>query len=308
MLQAALAPCQPFGSIAFVLKQGSKFCSPFLFTAGELKDQADMRQPRSNRRWILSIQGILSEYVTSARMPMILRLRAFLERQLFRKARWITVESKWGEEIIRRIAPQASISRIEYGINPVFYDAVWAPKPENPVAVFVGTTDYRKGIQDAVYAFRDPRLQHADLWIFGDDDSPLANKLRPISPKNVKWLGRKPAHELAQHLQNAWCLILPTRADTSPNVVKECRVIGLPVITTQCGGQRDYIENGKNGYIVEPGDCERLVERVGELLGDLSLTKKLSAHAHQAQREHFRPEHTGEAFLSYSRVLADPNP
>src|SRR6185295_7068451 len=160
--------------------------------------------------------------------------------------------------------------------------------------IFIGTPDARKGIQDAVAAFADARLRAAELEVIGDLEGSFTRRLRESSPANVRWLGRLSPEETARRLARAWCLVLPTRADTSPNVVKEARVIGLPVVTTPHGGQSDYIEDGVNGFLVPAGDPGAIAARAAELFGDLGRTRRMGAANHEAHREFFQPQRTAD--------------
>jgi glycosyltransferase involved in cell wall biosynthesis len=107
-------------------------------------------------------------------------------------------------------------------------------------------------------------------------------------------------------MSKAWCLALPTRADTSPNVVKEARVIGLPVITTRHGGQASYVRDGEDGYFVECGDVLGLVEKLKKVVGSLPTTKKLGVLGQQRYRDLFTPDQTAKRFQSlYRKVFSD---
>ena len=107
-------------------------------------------------------------------------------------------------------------------------------------------------------------------------------------------------------MAKAWCLALPTRADTSPNVVKEARVIGLPVITTRSGGQASYVRDGEDGYFVECGDVLGLVEKLKIVLGSLAGTEKLGNLGKQRYRNLFTAAQTADRFQSlYQKVLSD---
>ncbi len=45
-------------------------------------------------------------------------------------------------------------------------------------------------------------------------------------------------------------LLLPTRADCTPNVIGESNAYGLPVITTNINGISEMVKNGENGYML----------------------------------------------------------
>ena len=49
-------------------------------------------------------------------------------------------------------------------------------------------------------------------------------------------------------------------------MVKEARVVGLPVIGTVNGGLRDYIKDGLNGRIVTPLDARNLASACAEMM------------------------------------------
>jgi glycosyltransferase involved in cell wall biosynthesis len=257
----------------------------------------------SRRKLLLSVQGLLTYYCAHAPMHPFVHLQAMYERFVLRRATQITGESPWAVEQIRQLAPQAHVQHVEYGVDPRFYACSWQPDAAKPIALFAGSIDARKGIQDAVQAFADPRLAHAELWVLGNSDTRLGRQLRASSSPNVRWLGRKSLSETADLMTRAWCFVIPTRGDTGPTAVKEARVVGLPVISTPQGGQRDYISDGQNGFLVAPGDVTALAAKLGILLGSYSTSRQFGAAKHEEQKQYFRPENTAIRFLEIYRML-----
>ena len=258
----------------------------------------------SGRPHVLSVQGILRKYIQQRAIlhPKVYFL-AFMEKYLLRRAELITVESSWGEEQIRRWAPQANVRILEYGIQKLFFEAPW--QPDIPAAtIFVGTIDPNKGIADLVEAFRSPKLQRNELWVVGTGGR-FAERLKSKAPANVRWFGRLSPAETAGRMTRATCLALPTRNDTSPNVVKEARVLGLPVLTTMCGGQRAYLVDGEDGYVLFPGDVPGTVLKLCKILQEPGLAQRLGAQGRDRYRDLFLPEKTARAFLSIYQKLAE---
>jgi len=248
---------------------------------------------------VISMQGILSHYIFQTRTDARTLFQALLEFFILRKTKALTCESLWAKPILQRRAPRAEITCIEYGVHPDFFNALWQPDPDRPVALFVGTLTSRKGIQDALKAFRSPRLQESELWIVGS--GPLEKTIEK-SPR-IKLLGRLDRPHLIEAMSKAWCLVLPTRADTSPNVVKEARVMGLPVITTRHGGQSDYIREEENGFFVKPGDIMHLTERLHLLLSNYKFCLQRGKAGWDQDRSSFRAELTAEKFRHLYRKL-----
>jgi glycosyltransferase involved in cell wall biosynthesis len=193
--------------------------------------------------------------------------------------------------------PFAKVKIVEYGVQQVFFETKWQPEEKTPFALFVGGISPRKGIQDLVGAFRDPKLLGKELVVIGGRVGVWSENVQKNGPSNIRWLGRKTAEETAQYMSKAWCLILPTRADTSPNVVKEARVVGLPVITTRNGGQASYVRDGEDGYFVECGNVNGLIQKIRKVLGCFSEAKKMGAQGKKKFGDLFMAKRTGDGFM-----------
>ena len=251
----------------------------------------------SGRPNIVSMQGILSYYALKNRMPARSYLQAILELFILWRADKVTTESEWGRNVVLRRNPFAKVEIVEYGVQQLFFQTKWQPEEKTPFALFVGGISPRKGIQDLVEAFRDPKLSGSELVVIGGGEGEWSENLQKSAPPNIRWLGRKTAEETAHYMGKAWCLVLPTRADTSPNVVKEARVIGLPVITTQNGGQASYVKDGEDGYFVDCGDANGLIEKVGKLLGCFAKAHAMGDEGKKRYRNLFIAKDTSDFFL-----------
>jgi glycosyltransferase involved in cell wall biosynthesis len=116
-------------------------------------------------------------------------------------------------------------------------------------------------------------------------------------PPHIHFHGHCPRADVLQALSQASCLVHPTRADTSPNCVKEARVIGLPVVTTPCGGQTQYVEHGKSGIIHPAGDVGALIDGVLTITRDAQTSLRMGAHGQAACREKLHPSATAKRLL-----------
>ena len=66
---------------------------------------------------------------------------------------------------------------------------------------------------------------------------------------------------------------------------------GHPVVVTNNGGQREYVEDGHNGLLVEPGNARQLAEAMGRLIDDTQLRQKLGQQAKTDFDDHLNYEH-----------------
>jgi glycosyltransferase involved in cell wall biosynthesis len=246
---------------------------------------------------IISMQGILSHYVFKSLMPLHSYWLAALEIVVLWKAERITDESEWGKRILKKRNPFAKINVLEYGVSNIFFKTKWKPEKRKPIFLFVGTPIRRKGIQDLILAFKDKSLQTSELWVVGDGGGVWVKKQKQMSSINTKWLGFKSQREVAQLMSKAWAIILPTRADNSPNVIKEARVIGLPVITTNKGGQAGYLNDGKDGYLIAPGNIEQIRNVIRWMIKNYDKNILMGKSGKKRFREEFRAETQAEKML-----------
>lgn len=77
----------------------------------------------------------------------------------------------------------------------------------------------------------------------------------------------------------------PTFYDPCSLVVPEALHAGLPVITSGCNGAAELLEEGKTGFTVsDPWDAAAWAERMGRLIDDANLRKKMSTAAQSAAK------------------------
>jgi len=72
--------------------------------------------------------------------------------------------------------------------------------------------------------------------------------------------------------------VFPSRAEAFGLVIIEAMAAGLPVISSNCDGVLDIIEQQKNGILANPLDIDELVRSVEMLMTNRDLRQRL-AHA-----------------------------
>src|SRR4029079_14082011 len=101
--------------------------------------------------------------------------------------------------------------------------------------------------------------------ISNPNPSYLEDMRRQLSPdfwKRIEFKHHILPHEVARELETPTMLLLPTRADTSPNAVKEAAVAGVPVVASNVGGIPDYVFPQKTCVLFEPGDLPGFISSI----------------------------------------------
>ena len=106
----------------------------------------------------------------------------------------------------------------------------------------------------------------------------------------VAYHGRKYGEEKLPFFQQADVFVFPTfySNECFPLVLLEAMEQGLPCVSTYEGGIADIVDEGETGFLVPCREVEPLAERIGWLLEDEALRKRLGA----AGRAKFEREYT----------------
>ncbi len=258
-----------------------------------------------NTRKLLTYQGALIAYCQRGPMKLLPRLQAFWEKRTTPLYGHITGESPWSTDRIKEVNPKANLYVVEYGVEDSFFKVRRTPT-ETPECLYVGTLYELKGIRYLIEAFKHPSMQHIQLYLAGSGD--LQAELEPISTPNIHWEGQLSRPELQKRMESAWCLVHPTLADTGPTIVKEARVVGLPVITTTEAGSKQHIVDGKSGYIIPPRDSEAIRETVLKLTESIDKCLEMGNYQLDRIRETLNVHRTSEQFASIYRKILEENP
>jgi glycosyltransferase involved in cell wall biosynthesis len=152
-----------------------------------------------------------------------------------------------------------------------------------PLLVSVGRLDREKGFQHAIRAL--VRLNEARLVLVGTgvDRASFEQLAREVGvAERVVFAGKQePAERVATYLSAADVFLFPTERDeAAPMVLPEAMACGLPVVASSIGGVTEVIDRpGENGFLLPPGDLDRLAEVVAQLVADPVLRERVGTAA-----------------------------
>ena len=102
--------------------------------------------------------------------------------------------------------------------------------------------------------------------------------------------------------------VLSSSMEGLPLAVLEAMAAGLPVVATAVGGLPNLIEDGKNGFLVPPGNDNAMRDRLLALRDDLATARAVGERGRALARERYSREQMVRRYLTlYSRLGADTN-
>lgn len=140
---------------------------------------------------------------------------------------------------------------------------------ENPYLLFFGRLSVEKGVDTLLRAFDAtlPSLpQNMRLVVVGDgpdaaDFKALASSLGCAS--RIEFAGYQTGGALQAYVERASLAIASSRwRENMPYSIVEALAAGTPVIGTNIGGIPELVDEGKTGFICEPGDVPSMADAI----------------------------------------------
>lgn len=215
-----------------------------------------------------------------------------LEKTIYENAKLIFTRST---NITRSLMEQYGISagkivRVGAGSN------VQLPPSEgierdyrNKNILFVGVDWERKGGPELVQAFQRVLEIHPDAHLT------IVGCTPKISVRNCHVVGRVPLEQIVPYYQQASIFCMPTRLEPFGVVFIEAFHFKLPIVATNVGATPDFIIDGTNGYLVEPGDIEVLSARLIDLLENPARCRSMGEEGYRLVRQSYSWEQVSKA-------------
>ena len=204
------------------------------------------------KKKVLSVHGIYSEQVDSLHSDTTTKAATTVESKVLNWADKLTTDSKAVSEAYKK----------KLGVN---FEILYAPLD---IAKFNDLPDVSKKENQVVYIGRDSYEKGID--ILRGAESKINGSV--VYCTDSEW------KETMSELKASSVLVVPSRMESIPQVIKEAFFLNIPVVATKVGGIPELIKHEKNGLLVDPNNSEQLVNSVNELLENQEKATNI-AHA-----------------------------
>jgi glycosyltransferase involved in cell wall biosynthesis len=197
------------------------------------------------------------------------------------------------------------------GVDPHAFEVGPEP-PAPPVKVALLARMIRpKGIAEAVSAARRARALGAavELDLYGAPDPSNrtsyaeADLHRWASEPGIRWQGA--TDDVARVYRAHHVAMLLSVREGLPKCLVEAAACGRPIVTTDVPGCREVVRQGREGYLVPPGDVEAAAHALVALAGDQALRRSLGAAANARFHERFTIAAVTAVFADLYRSLLE---
>ena len=159
--------------------------------------------------------------------------------------------------------------------------------------LFVGFDWKRKGGPELIEAFQIV-LEHvpdATLTIVGANPN--------VDVPNCTVSGKLPPEDVARYYEEATIFCMPTHVEPFGIVFLEAMRARLPIVGTRVGAVPDFVQDGWNGFLVDPGDVWGLAEALLKLLRDPERRRQFGARGRVLAQERYSWDIVGKRLQHY---------
>lgn len=135
---------------------------------------------------------------------------------------------------------------------------------------FFGTLNKIKGVRYLLDSIKYIDIPNINFFIYGDGEELFNLKLEFGVYKNVFFMGF--VSDVISKLDEVDILVLPSLIpEAAPTILQQAMSRGLPVITTNIGGQKSFIRDRVNGILVDPKNSIQISSAITTFKNDSIL-------------------------------------
>jgi len=179
---------------------------------------------------------------------------------------------------------------------------------------FTGMVTLKKEGFDLLYealAGVKSKFDDFELHLYGPVSSQEKGLLLKNLPREYGMEGRiiyhglVPREEIIREMQKSHLLIIPRPLNPQTKYgfstkLSEYLVSGVPVLVTDVSDNSLYLEDGRNGFIVQPGNVDEMTEKILFIIRHYrDVAEKVVQRAFETAREHFHYGNYGETLTEF---------
>jgi len=242
----------------------------------------------------------------------------FWFKMTFGKADSMIVLAKEFSDQLKTYGYKKPIHQVTTVADPIFFKLGAEVKKQNlediankPLTLlFLSRIERAKGIYEALDSFENLRKEFPSIQLkvagTGGELDAAKQYAADKQLEGVDFLGWVVGEEKARIFSECDIYLLPSyHGEGLPCSILEAMALGLPVITTDVGGIKDFFEDKKMGHFVEMKNPAMITEKVKLLLHNPSQNGEIRQYNINYAKNRFTPKKVGsELERIYSETVA----
>ena len=139
------------------------------------------------------------------------------------------------------------------------------------------------------------KTNNGELYIAGDgpERERIINYIKENRLKDrIKMLGFLNKKEVIDFISRSSFIVVPSICNENcPYSILETLAVGKPIIGANIGGIPELVQDGKNGFIYECNDIDKLTKCMNKLYTDKDLVEKMSDYSKKLSLDYSKYEY-----------------
>ena len=208
-----------------------------------------MRYTKAKKK-VLSIHGMYSDQVDALHSDTTAGAAKLAESKVLKWADKLTTDSKF----VQKQYKEKTGANFECLLAPLdiekFKDVPDVPKKEKQI-VYIGRDSHEKGID-------------------------VLKKIESQINANIVYCTDVEWKEAMIRLKESSILVVPSRMESIPQVIKEAFYLKVPIIASDVGGIPELITNEENGILIPPDDEKKLIDSINRLFTEKEFANNIA--------------------------------
>ena len=199
------------------------------------------------KKKILSVHGVYSQQVGMLHSKITSSIVSSRETQVLDWADVLTTDSKSVQSEYKKLGK--NFVYVPAPLDPKKFDGIPFTKKKKNQIVYVGRNSFEKGID-----------------ILQSIESKINVSVKYCT--NLDW------SDAMKIVRESEILVVPSRIESIPQVIKEAFFLQIPVIATDVGGNSELVRNGETGILIPPENPEEMITAINRLIIDEETKQK----------------------------------
>lgn len=255
-------------------------------------------------RWRLTPQSLVVRFFVRLRNACLRRAEGF-----------VALSSEMAAEFVEQGVPAERVHQIPNGVDVEHFRPATAAEraqlrrklalTDGFVAVYTGRLVTYKGLPALLRAWRSLQQNGlaATLVLVGEGGADIHACERELREfvrdsnlaTSVRFAG--PVPDVADYLRAADCFVFPTMDEAFGLSLVEAMACGLPVVSTDVGGIRDFLVDGFNGLVVPPDDEAALCSAISRVVAGGAGIEAMSRAARETALSRFARDRVADQLV-----------
>jgi glycosyltransferase involved in cell wall biosynthesis len=231
------------------------------------------------KKKVLSVHGVFSDQVKTIHSSTTSLIATNVESKVLKWADKLTTDSKTSKSEYKKKL-NLNFEYLPSPIDTEMFKKIPEVKKSNNQIVYIGRNSFEKGIDV---------LKNIESEING----------------NVVYCVNDLWEDTMKILKSSTILVVPSRMESLPTVIKEAFYLKIPVIATAVGGIPELIKNNETGLLIEPENPEILLKKINQLLLDQPLREKISSNGYNFVINNFTWKKILPNYIKFYKNLLD---